>query len=52
MELVHIDYLTIESRTSEKDVNILIVTDHFTHYAQAYITHSQTASVVANTLWE
>ena len=52
MELVHIDYLTIESKTSEKDVNILIVTDHFTRYAQAYITHSQTASVVVNTLWE
>ena len=48
MELVHIDYLTIESKISEKDVNILIVTDHFTRCAQAYITHSQTASVVAN----
>ena len=52
MELVHIDYLMIESKTSEKDVNILIITDHFTRYAQAYVTHSQTASVVANTLWE
>ena len=50
MELVHIDYLTIKSKTSEKDVNIMIVTDHFTCYTQVYITHSQTASVVANTL--
>ena len=41
MELMHIDYFTTESKTSEKDVNILIVIDHFTRYAQAYITHRQ-----------
>ena len=52
MELVYIDFLTIESKTSVKDVNILVATDHFTRYAQAYVTSSQTASVVANTLWE
>ena len=33
-------------------VNILIVTDHFTKYAQAYITPKQTAVVVAQTLWD
>ena len=36
MELVHIDYLTIEAQKNSKsleDVNILIVTDHFTRYA-------------------
>ena len=27
MELVHIDYLTIESNKSERDVNILVVSD-------------------------
>ena len=52
LELVHIDFLTIESGKTDKDINILVVTDHFTKYAQAFITHSQTASVVANTLWE
>ena len=36
MELVHIDYLTIESNKSEKDVNILVVTDHYTRLAQAF----------------
>ena len=51
MELVHIDYLTIESNKSE-DINILVVTDHFTRLAQAFITPSQTASVVAKTLWD
>ena len=53
LELVHIDYLTIEPPTTSKsgnDINILIITDHFTHYAQAHITCSQKAPVVANTL--
>ena len=39
LELVHIDYLTIEAPTnskSGKDVNVLIITDHFTRYAQAH----------------
>ena len=52
MELVHIDYLTMESNKTEKDINILVVTDHFTRLAQAFITPSQTASVVAKTLWD
>ena len=52
MELIHIDYLTIESKAKEKDINILVVMDHFTCYAQAFVTSSQTAAVVANTLWE
>ena len=41
------DYTTIESGTnSDKDVNVLVVTDHFTRYAQAFITPSQAAKVV------
>ena len=52
MELVHIDYLTIESNKTEKDINILVVTDHFTRLAQAFVTPSHTASVVAKTLWD
>ena len=55
MELVHIDYLTIEAlenSRSSKDINILIITDHFTRYTQAHITSSQKAHVVAKTLWE
>ena len=44
MELVHMDYLTIE-------LKILVVTDHFTRLAQAFVTSSQTTSVVAKTLW-
>ena len=43
LELVHIDYLTIEAPAnskSGKDVNVLIIMDHFTRYAQAHITSS------------
>ena len=55
MELAHIDYLTIEApknSRSLKDVSILIVTDHFTQYAQAYVTPNQKASTIAKTLWD
>ena len=55
MELVHIDYHTIEApenSRSSKDINILVITDHFTRYAQAHITSSQKAHIVAKSLWE
>ena len=52
MELIHIDYLTIESNKSERDVNILVVTDHYTRLAQAFVMSNQTASTVAKTLWD
>ena len=53
--MVHIDYLTIEAPAdskSGKDVNVLIIMDHFTRYAQAHITSSQKAPIVAKTLWD
>ena len=34
MELVHMDYLMIEANEGGKDVYILVITDHFTQYAQ------------------
>ena len=55
MELVQIDYLTIEAPEnyrSNKGINILVIMNHFTRYAQAHITSSQKAHVVAKTLWE
>ena len=55
LELIHIDYLTIEApknSRSHRDVNIFIVTDHFTRYAQAYVTLNQKAATVAKTLWD
>ena len=53
MELVHLDFLTLEGKADDsRNVNILIVTDHFMKYAQAYVTPKETAAVVARTLWE
>ena len=52
LELIHMDFLTIESGKTGNDDNILIVTDHFMVCAQAFITPSQTAQVVAQTLWD
>ena len=49
MELVHMDYLTIEhGRTGQDvDLSILIITDHYSRFAQAVKTSSQTAMTTA-----
>ena len=52
IELVHIDYLTIEVTEGGKDIHILVITDHFTRYAQAIVTSSQTAKCTAQNLWD
>ena len=50
LELVHLDYLQIEP--SEGNIeNILIVTDHFTRYTQAYPSKPQSALATVNLLW-
>ena len=52
MELVHVDYLTIDANEGGKDVHILVIKDHFTRYAQAIVTSSQTAKCTAQNLWD
>ena len=53
MELILLDFLTLGGKAGyTKSTIILVVTDHFTKYAQAYVTPKQTAVVVARTLWE
>ena len=52
LELVHLDFLMIGKEGTEKAINIMVVTDHFTRYAQVYITPKQTAPVVVKTLWD
>ena len=48
MELVHFDFHSLGGKADDnRSVNILIVTDNFTTYAQAYVTPKQTAVVVA-----
>nr|XP_023659188.1 uncharacterized protein LOC111839473 [Paramormyrops kingsleyae] len=51
MDLVCIDFLSMEP-DSKGLGNVLVVTDHFTRYAQAFSTKSQKASVVAKVLLE
>ena len=51
MELVHMDYLIIKATEGGKDINILVITDHFTRYAQAIVTSLQTAKCKAQNLW-
>lgn len=51
MDLVCIDFLSMEP-DSKGLSNVLVVTDHFTRYAQAFPTKSQKASVVAKVLIE
>ena len=52
MELVHMDYLTIEAMKGGKDIHILVITDHFTRYAQAIVTSLQTSKCTALNLWD
>lgn len=49
MDLVCIDFLSMDP-DSKGLSNVLVVTDHFTRYAQAFPTKSQKASVVAKVL--
>ena len=51
LELVHLDYLCLEPGKGLEE-NILVVTDHFTRYAQAYVTRTQTTQMTAKTLWD
>ena len=53
LELLHLDFLMIGTKNdSNKNVSVLMVTDHFTRYAAAYVTPKQMASIVAKVLWE
>ena len=51
MELVHMDCLSIEPSKGNIE-NVLVITDHFTRYAQAYPSKTQTAQATAEVLWE
>ncbi len=51
MDLLHMDYLKLDA-CKGKIRDVLVLTDHFTGYAQAFATRNQKAETVAATLWE
>ena len=51
LELVHLDYLTLEPSKGNIE-NVLVITDHFTKYALAYASKTQTAQATARILWD
>ena len=51
LELVHLDYLQLEPSKGNIE-NVLVITDHFTRFAQAYPSKSQTAHATAKLLWD
>ena len=50
MELVYMDCLMNEANEGGKEVHILVITDHFTWYAQTIVTSSQTTKCTAQNL--
>ena len=51
LELVHLNYLCLEPGKGLEE-NVLVVTDHFTRYTQAYVTRTQTSQTTGKTLWD
>ena len=51
LELVHMDYLSLEPSKGNIE-NVLVITDHFTRYALAYLSKTQTAQATARILWD
>ena len=50
LELIHLDYLKIEPSKGNIE-NVLVITDHFTGYVQAFPSKTQTALATAKLLW-
>ena len=51
LELVHLNYLCMEPGKGREE-NVLVVTNHFTRYAQAYVTRTKTVQTTARNLWD
>ena len=56
LELVHVDFTSIETTMEMNQPpsikNVLVVTDHFTRYAMAFVTKDQKAKTVTQILYE
>lgn len=51
MDLICMDFLLLEKSKGGIE-NVLVITDHFSRFAQAYPTKDQTAVTVAKVLWK
>ena len=52
LEMIHMDFLSIGQAVQNKSLNMLVITDHFTKYAQAVVMPKQTVPIVAKALWQ
>ena len=50
LELIHLDHLKIEPSKGNTKI-VLVITDHFTRYAKAFPSKTQTALATAKLLW-
>ena len=51
LELVHMDFLTIENNCTSADMNILVIWDHFMWYAKAIVPSIQSTQTIAIAFW-
>ena len=53
LELVHMDFLTIENPHTRADMNILVIviTDHFMWYVKAIVTPNESARGRVTAFW-
>ena len=56
LQLVHLNFTSFETTTnlneSPKVEHVLVIVDHFTRYARAYVMKDQKASTVAKTIYK
>ena len=48
LQTIYMDFLQIGSK-KERNTNVLVITDHFTRYAQAFVTSNQQTTTVVKT---
>ena len=53
LKLIHVDFLTIGSKQGpNKETDMLVIADQFTHYAQDFVTSSQSGKAVMETIYQ